>query len=239
MLYVVLLVTFHMNHTASSARPQLTCCRAAQLLPVVPEWQSDSGSFDAVLELLVHTGRELPETMVRCPAPHIPRAQGSKMRLLACSALRLCKRVEAMPAAQHRRTLRGLCFDVPLVVRCADDVHPGGVAERPQHGGLQEGLLPVPLGHHGALGRPRPGVLHRRAAHRRDAGPQRPAPGSLLHHQGRPRHPRLRSRRGECTRTAAPHSALLLHSASTYEGRNGSQYPANYPRHCVVIQARK
>ncbi len=39
-----------------------------QLLPVVPEWQSDSGSFDAVLELLVHTGRELPETMVRPPA---------------------------------------------------------------------------------------------------------------------------------------------------------------------------
>lgn len=37
-----------------------------QLLPVVPEWQSDSGSFDAVLELLVHTGRQLPETMMMC-----------------------------------------------------------------------------------------------------------------------------------------------------------------------------
>ena len=36
---------------------------------MVPEWQSDSGSFDAVLELLVHTGRELPETMV-CAQPH-------------------------------------------------------------------------------------------------------------------------------------------------------------------------
>lgn len=33
---------------------------------MVPEWQSDSGSFDAVLELLVNTGRELPETMMMC-----------------------------------------------------------------------------------------------------------------------------------------------------------------------------
>ena len=48
-------------------RPPLTApVRALQLLPVVPEWQSDSGSFDAVLELLVHTGRELPETMMMC-----------------------------------------------------------------------------------------------------------------------------------------------------------------------------
>ena len=55
--------------------------RAVQLLPIVPEWQSDSGSFDAVLELLVHTGRELPETMVRrfCTTRHggVEQAQGS------------------------------------------------------------------------------------------------------------------------------------------------------------------
>ena len=35
-----------------------------QLLPIVPAGQSDSGSFDAVLELLVRTGRDLPEAMM-------------------------------------------------------------------------------------------------------------------------------------------------------------------------------
>ncbi|KFM26658.1 Glutamate synthase [NADH], amyloplastic [Auxenochlorella protothecoides] len=35
-----------------------------KLLPVVPPGQSDSGSFDAVLELLVRSGRDLPEAML-------------------------------------------------------------------------------------------------------------------------------------------------------------------------------
>lgn len=35
-----------------------------KLLPVVPQWQSDSGSFDTVLELLVRSGRDLPEAMM-------------------------------------------------------------------------------------------------------------------------------------------------------------------------------
>lgn len=34
------------------------------MLPLVPSTQSDSGSFDAVLELLVHSGRDLPEAMM-------------------------------------------------------------------------------------------------------------------------------------------------------------------------------
>ncbi len=33
-------------------------------MPIVPEWQSDSGSFDAVLELLVQSGRDLPHAMM-------------------------------------------------------------------------------------------------------------------------------------------------------------------------------
>ena len=37
-----------------------------KLLPVVPDGQSDSGSFDAVLELLVRSGRDLPEAMMMC-----------------------------------------------------------------------------------------------------------------------------------------------------------------------------
>ena len=35
-----------------------------QLLPIVPDTQSDSGSFDTVLELLMHSGRDLPEAMM-------------------------------------------------------------------------------------------------------------------------------------------------------------------------------
>ena len=37
-----------------------------KLLPVIPKGQSDSGSFDAVLELLVRSGRDLPEAMMMC-----------------------------------------------------------------------------------------------------------------------------------------------------------------------------
>jgi len=35
-----------------------------QMLPLVPATQSDSGSFVAVLELLVNSGRDLPEAMM-------------------------------------------------------------------------------------------------------------------------------------------------------------------------------
>lgn len=37
-----------------------------KLLPVIPKDQSDSGSFDSVLELLVRCGRDLPEAMMMC-----------------------------------------------------------------------------------------------------------------------------------------------------------------------------
>ena len=66
------IIFFRDEPTACAARLQLTYCFTVQLLPIVPEWQSDSGSFDAVLELLVHTGRELPETMVRRSAQEKP-----------------------------------------------------------------------------------------------------------------------------------------------------------------------
>jgi glutamate synthase (NADH) len=35
-----------------------------EMLPIVPPSQSDSGSFDSVLELLVRTGRDLPDAMM-------------------------------------------------------------------------------------------------------------------------------------------------------------------------------
>jgi glutamate synthase (NADPH/NADH) len=35
-----------------------------QLEPIVPEWQSDSGAFDGLLELLTRCGRDIPEVMM-------------------------------------------------------------------------------------------------------------------------------------------------------------------------------
>lgn len=60
------------------------------MLPLVPATQSDSGSFDAVLELLVNSGRDLPEAMMMM----IPEAWqndklmaqvGFQLMLLLCS----------------------------------------------------------------------------------------------------------------------------------------------------------
>eukprot|EP00775_Hariotina_reticulata_P011474 gene11474-11618_t len=35
-----------------------------QLTPIVPQWQSDSGAFDGLLELLTRCGRDIPEVMM-------------------------------------------------------------------------------------------------------------------------------------------------------------------------------
>ena len=45
---------------------QVTERTLQKLLPVIPKNQSDSGSFDAVLELLIRSGRDLPEAMMMC-----------------------------------------------------------------------------------------------------------------------------------------------------------------------------
>ena len=70
-------------------------------------------------------------------------------------------------------------------------------------------LLRVPRRPDGALGRPRRDLLHRRPPDRRDARPQRPAPGPLPRHRRRPRGARLRDGRaadpgGEDRREVAP-----------------------------------
>ncbi len=36
----------------------------AQLLPIIPPWQSDSGAFDGLLELLTRCGRDIAEVMM-------------------------------------------------------------------------------------------------------------------------------------------------------------------------------
>jgi Glutamine amidotransferases class-II len=55
-------VATHLSVWAWAAEPGTGA--VVQLLPVVPKGQSDSGSFDTVLELLVRTGRDLPEAMM-------------------------------------------------------------------------------------------------------------------------------------------------------------------------------
>ena len=70
------------------------------MLPLVPATQSDSGSFDAVLELLVNSGRDLPEAMMMM----IPEAWqndklmpqvGSQLMLLLCRTALLLFRMGA------------------------------------------------------------------------------------------------------------------------------------------------
>ena len=57
-----------------------------KLLPIVPEWQSDSGSFDTVLELLVRSGHELPEAMMML----IPEAWQNDPLMPQVSCLAVC-----------------------------------------------------------------------------------------------------------------------------------------------------
>ena len=64
--------TLRGNRNWMTARQGVMACAALgappdvvrRLLPIVPPRQSDSGSFDAVLELLVRSGRSLPEAMM-------------------------------------------------------------------------------------------------------------------------------------------------------------------------------
>ena len=47
-------------------RLKLTDEELKRMLPIIPVGQSDSGSFDSVLEMLVRCGRDLPEAMMMC-----------------------------------------------------------------------------------------------------------------------------------------------------------------------------
>ena len=75
-----------------------------KLLPIVPEWQSDSGSFDTVLELLVRCGHELPEAMMML----IPEAWQNDP---------LMPQVDTAPTLAE--TLHKYCSDVMLVMAAA------------------------------------------------------------------------------------------------------------------------
>ena len=67
-----------------------------------------------------------------------------------------------------------------------DDDDPRGVGAAHRDGRAPARLLRVPRGDDGAVGRPGGDGLHRRPPDRRDARPQRPAPGALHRHRRRP-----------------------------------------------------
>ena len=77
-----------------------------KLLPIVPEWQSDSGSFDTVLELLVRSGHELPEAMMML----IPEAWQNDplMPQVGKTCLRLDKKLASL-LVDDPKSLPGTC----------------------------------------------------------------------------------------------------------------------------------
>ena len=109
-----------------------------KILPVVTPGNSDSATFDNVLELLMLAGRSLPHAVMMM-----------------------------IPEAYRDRE------DLPEEL---------------------QGLLRLPLLPDGAVGRPGGGRVHRRARGRRDARPQRAAPGALGGDRRRARRARLRDR---------------------------------------------
>jgi glutamate synthase (NADPH/NADH) large chain len=82
-----------------------------------------------------------------------------------------------------------------LTPRSHDDDDPRGLGEPRVHAPGQTLVLRVPRQPHGALGRARLHLLHRRPLHRRRPRPQRPPPLTLLRHRRRPRHHGVRGGR--------------------------------------------
>ena len=94
-----------------------------------------------------------------------------------------------------RRGARAAAPRRPVAAARGADDDPGGVGEPRRDGPGPPGLLRVPLGADGALGRPGLHHVHRRQPDRRGARPQRAAAQPLLGHRGRPGRARQRGRR--------------------------------------------
>ena len=99
-----------------------------------------------------------------------------------------------LPRAPGRRRL--------FAAARADDDDPGGVGRQSADGSEPPRLLRISRGADGAVGRPGGARLHRRAPDRRDARPQRPAPGALLRHRRRSRRDGVGGRRARHARRA-------------------------------------
>ena len=124
--------------------------------------------------------------------------------------------------------------DRPVAAPRGADDDPGAVAEARVDGGRPAGVLRVPLGPDGAVGRPRVDRVHRRHGGRGGPRPQRAAPVPLLRDEGRPGGDGVRSRRPRRTGgeragqgTAAPGPDLpRRHRAGAHHRRRGDQVGA-------------
>ena len=88
-----------------------------------------------------------------------------------------------------------------------------------------QGVLRVSRRADGAVGRPGGDRVHRRPPDRRDARPQRPAPGALVRHRGRPRHHGVGSRR------AADPGKRDRAEVAPAAGQDAAGRPAARPHH--------
>ncbi len=118
-----------------------------------------------------------------------PRRRG---RAASCSATTLPKlfpivEPDCSRLGQLRQRARIPADDRPHAAGSGHDDDPRGVAEARDDAGGEAGVLRIPLGLDGAVGRPGVDRLHRRQLHRRRARPQRPASQSLLPDERRPR----------------------------------------------------
>ena len=122
--------------------------------------------------------------------------------------------------------------------RPRDDAHdPGGLGQQPADEQAPARVLRVPRGADGALGRTGGGGLHRRSPDRRDAGPQRAAPGPLPGHRRRRRGHGLRGRgarhsAGAHRQQVAPAARARCSSSTSSKARSSTtrRSSAGWPR---------
>jgi glutamate synthase (NADPH/NADH) len=162
----------------------------AKLTPIVPTWQSDSGSMDGLLELLTRCGRDVAEVMMML----IPEAWQNDEGLMDPERRDFYRFHSAIMEP----------WDGPALVTFTDGRYLGCAAFAFV---MASGccfwllcffatvwlcvllLMLSCFAHHvPPTPPPTPPPTQKQTKKQRDARPQRPAPGPLLHHVARPRH---------------------------------------------------
>jgi hypothetical protein len=144
---------------------------------------------------------------------------------------------------RHLRQLPRAAHDGRLPAGAGrDDDDPRAVGAAHADGRAPQGVLRVPRGHAGAVGRPGVHRVHRRPPDRRHAGPQRPASLALLRHRRRPGDHGFRIRRAAGAREqdraqvapAARQDVPDRPRAGPHDRRRGAQ---GQPRQQQAVQA--
>ena len=183
---------------------------APQLTAYYPDLQRRAHRLGARARPLALLDEHLPELGARAPVPddrpqrrdqHAARQRQLDARARVAARVRaLRRRPREGPAGRPARRLR--LGDVRQRARAArargpvaaardHDDDPGGVPGPRRHLARARGVLRLPPVPDGGLGRPGGDRVHRRPRDRRDARPQRPAPGPLARDAGRLGRPRV------------------------------------------------